>query len=203
MPSRRAALLLPLLAAACAQREEPLGPAPRPLGFTHLLPLQLNVAALEIEETDPPVPPGDLGASLATPPAAAVRLMAHDRIRTVGTTGQASFRVTQASLLRSGGGLLCQVGCRLDIRGAEGGRVGFVEAQARASQTLPDGASAALVTRTGETLLRRAMDDLNVEFEFRLKQSLRAWLVEALPGSGGLLPAPTSPGVVREDLPRP
>jgi hypothetical protein len=194
MPSRRTALLLPLLAVACGDREEPLGPPPRPLGFSHLLPLPLNIANLDIAEDALPPRPGDLGPTLGTPPAAAVRLMAQDRLRTMGSRGEAVFRVTRASLLRDRAGLVCELACRLDVRGGEGDRTGFVEAQARATQTLSDSASPPLRARTAEVLLRRALDDLNVEFEFQLRRNLRSWLVE---GSA----TPIAPaGVEREEL---
>jgi hypothetical protein len=202
---RRAMLLLPLAATACAAREEAAPPLlpPGPIGYRYLTPLPLNVALIEIGEGDPPQPPppGDLGATLSPRPAEAVRIMARDRLSAVGTTGRAVFGVTRAELTRAPGGavaLACALGCRLEILSAEGGRLGFVEAEARAA------VSGAEATRAGaaDRLLRRTMDGLNVEFEFQTRRNLRDWLVAVAPGTRGAVPAPPPGGVTREDLPR-
>ena len=93
--------------------------------------------------------------------------------------------------------------CRLEILSETAERLGFVEAQA---QRVLTGAEAAR-PRAADALLRRTMDDLNVEFEFQVRRSLRDWLVAtaAPPGSegGGGIPAPAPAEVGREELPRP
>jgi hypothetical protein len=199
MPNRRHVLLLPLLAPACAPREAPPVAPPAPIGYRHLLPLPLNVAALEILEADPPPPPGDVGAALSPRPAEAVRIMARDRLSAVGTQGRAVFAVTRAGIARGPGeALTCLVGCRLDILSPPGARLGFIEAEAHAAAT---GAEAARPW-AAERLLRTAMDQLNVEFEFQLRRNLRDWLVAVPPGTWGGVPAPPPGGVTREDLPR-
>jgi len=200
MPIRRHVLLLPLLAAACANREEPSAPL-GPIGYRFLTPLPLNVAALEIREGGPPPVPGDIGASLSPSPAEAVRIMARDRLSAVGTEGRAVFTVTRAALTRGpGDAMLCVVGCRLEILAETGARLGFVEAEARASVS---GADATRPQAAGR-LLRRAMDQLNVEFEFQLRRNLRDWLVTVPPGTPGSagVPAPPAGGVTVEELPR-
>ncbi len=195
MLNRRSALLLPLLAAACGRDEPVINLPSTPIGFRHLLPLRLNVADVALAE--PPPPAGnDLGARLALPPGAAVRQMGSDRLVPAGSTGQAQFSVTQASVLQTGGLVLCQLGCRLDILG-DGGRLGFVEASARAQMTLSTSASANTRQRAAEAMLREALGRLNVEFEFQVRRNLRAWLVEASAAGS----APVVPGAVqREDL---
>lgn len=195
---RRLALLLPAGVAACASPAPPEPPL-RPIGYDFLLPLPLNVGSLQIEPGDPPMQPGDIGPTLATPPAEAVRIMARDRLSHVGTTGGAVFRVTQASLVRRGESLTCQLGCRLEVESGteEGGRA-FAEAMARAAVSGAD----AQRPQAAERLLRRAMDGLNVEFEFQVKRNLRAWLIAVAPGSRAL-PAPPAGEVAREDLPQP
>lgn len=199
-PPRRALLALPalLLPAACGSRQAPEAPL-QPVSYGYLTALPLQVAVLTIDPASPPTPPGDIGALLSPSPAEAVRIMARDRVSAVGTAGTASFRVTQASLLRTGGAMTCQLACRLEVTGAEPGRGGFVEAAARASVS---GADAARV-QAAERLLRRTMDGLNVEFEFQAKRNLRDWLVPVAPGSRGALPAPAAGEVAREELPRP
>jgi hypothetical protein len=190
MPTRRAALLLPLLATACGGRSDAVPPPLGPLGFRHLTPLPLNVAVLEFAQVPPRTFPGDIGAEISPSPAEAVRIMARDRLSAAGTAGQAVFTVTTASLVRDRSSLTCLLGCRLEILDAAGNRLGFAEAEVRRSMTGPD----ATRPRAADLLLRRAMDDLNVEFEFQLRRNLRDWLATAAPGTG-------DEAVSREDLP--
>ena len=196
---RRSFLLLPAVAAAssCARPEPPPAPPLAPLSWTHLTPLPLDVAALEVVPTSPPAPPGDIGALLSPPPAEAVRGMARDRLSAVGGSGEAVFLVTAASLVRSprGGSLRCVLGCRLEITGKggeDGGGPGFAEAAVDHDLSGPEAAR----PRAADLLLRRAMDDLNVEFEFRLRRNLRRWLAAPAP-AGAAVPPPVS----REELP--
>ena len=200
MPSRRLALLLPLLLPACAGRDPEIALPGSPIGFRFLLPLRLNVAEVVVSPSEPPPAPGDFGTTLAVPPARAMRQMAEERLFAVGSAGQAVFGVTQALLLRDNAGVVCALGCRLDIVGAEGGRQGFIEAAARANITLPSGMAPATRQRAGEAMLRQALDRLNVEFEFQVKRNLRAWLVETAPGASAI-PAPAPGAVEREALP--
>ena len=199
MPDRRAVLLLPLLAAACGGRQDPVPIPPGPLGFRHLTPLPLNVANIQIAEASPPAQPNDVGARLSPSAAEAVRIMARDRLLAVGTTGQANFAVTQAQVLQGQESLTCLLACRLEILSQLGSRLGFVEAQSRRAVNGPD----ATRPRAPEALLRQTMDDLNVEFEFQLRRNLRDWIATVAPGPDGGMPAPGPADVGREDLPRP
>src|SRR5215204_643936 len=113
---RRAVMLLPL-AASCA-RPEPPAPPLAPMSWSHLTPLPLEVASVEVVPTSPPPPPGDIGALLTPSPAEAVRGMARDRLSALGISGQAVFTVTVASMVRERGATLhCELGCRLEITG--------------------------------------------------------------------------------------
>jgi len=200
MPMRRSLLVLPLLPAlaGCSSDDEPpVALPPGPMGFKHLTPLPLNVASIEISQAAPVAMAGDIGGRLSPTPAEAVRIMGRDRLFAVGTSGQASFGVTQASLVRGGNSLTCLVGCRLDIIGADNARLGFVEAQSLRAKGGRDAA------RPGAdaALLRDAMDDLNVEFEFQLRRALKDWLVKVTPGAEGEAASPDG-GVTAEELPR-
>ena len=212
MPMRRhllkAALGLPLLSAACASRPPELPPL-RPLveGYRHLTPLRLNVLDIEVAQ---PLP----GVVQVTEPApmrpdAELRRMAEHRLVPIGTEGRARFVIANARFLRQplpGGGLFSgepgerltvELGCRVEIlAGAEAARVGFVEAQAQRTQTVASGATAAVRRQAAEDVMRQAMEAMNVEFEFQMRRTLRAWLAE------GLAPTAPAPGPVeREDLP--
>jgi hypothetical protein len=203
----RRALLLGLPLAACASDE----PATLPRlvqGYRHLTPLRLNVAELVIAE------PAAGAVSISQPaplrPDAEMRRMAEERIIPSGTSGSARFVIRAAEFRRerlagSGGitaifagdpgeRLTCRVALLLEVRSAEG-QAGQVEAEARRTRTLPEGTSQPARRRAAEEIVRQAMDDLNVEFEFQLRRVLGSWLVDvAVPP-----PAP----VETETLPRP
>ena len=193
---RRSVLLLPLAAASSCAPPEPPPPPLAPMSWRHLTPLPLDVAALEVVPTSPPAPPGDIGALLSPPPSEAVRGMARDRLSAAGGSGQAVFLVTAASLVRERGGTLrCALGCRLEITGKDaedGGAPGFAEAAVSHDVSGRDAAR----PQAADLLLRRAMEDLNVEFEFQLRRNLRRWLVAPAPPG-----AAVAPPVGREELP--
>lgn len=190
----RRALLLASGLAGCGGREPPPPPL-RPIGYRYLTPLPLAVASIETRVTAPAPAPSDPAARLDPGPAEAVLIMGRDRLLAVGGAPVGVFTATRGSLTRLGSGLVCSVGCRLEIIAGE--RLGAIEAEARATATGSEAARPA----AAEQLLRRAMDDLNVEFEYQLRRTLRTWLVEVAPGSTGV-PAPAPGGVAREDLPR-
>lgn len=195
MIRRRIALLSIPALAGCGGREPPGPPLPA-IAYRHLTPLALNVATVAVAP-DPPWTGDDPTIPASPRPADAVRIMGRDRLTAVGTAGEARFAITRASLRRAGG-LACLVGCRLEIYGAENDRLAFIEAEARASAT----GTEAERSDAPDRLLRRAMADLNVEFEFQMRRNLRAWLVLVPPGSVGAVPAPAPGSIAREDLPR-
>jgi hypothetical protein len=197
MPDRRSALLLPLLAAACGGRPEPVPLPPGPLGYKYLSPLPLNVATIDIAEEAPSPVPGDIGARLVPSAPEAVRVMARDRLLAVGASGQARFTVSQAQVIQREGALTCLLGCRLEILSALGSRVGFAEAAVTRSVSGPE----AKRPNAPEALLRRAMDDLNVEFEFQLRRALKDWISATTPNADGGMAAPAPGQVGVEDLP--
>ncbi|MBU8540757.1 hypothetical protein [Falsiroseomonas tokyonensis] len=208
---RHLSMLLPLGVVACAAREEALAPLP-PLvtGYRHLTPLRLNV--LEIEVGQPL--PGAVQVAEPAPvrPEVEMRRMAEDRLVPIGTEGRARFLITNArftrqTLAQSGGisamfagepgeRLAVELACRVEILAGDGTRVAFVEAQVQRVQTVADGASASTRRQAAEEVVRQAMEAMNVEFEFQLRRTLRAWLAE------GVTPtAPAPVPVEREDLP--
>ncbi|MBI0433550.1 hypothetical protein [Teichococcus aerofrigidensis] len=200
---RGAALGMPALLAACAtgDAQPPLQPEP---GYAHLTPLRLNVLEIEVVEpspgpafrVDPPAP--------LSPVTQALR-MGRERLSAVGTQGRGRYVLDAASLTREtadGGGLFSErterltvlLRARVEILGADGGRIGFSEAEVRRTATSVADSPAARA-RAADLIVRQAMDDLNVEFEFQLRRNLRDWIMTGEPSAP--LPGP----VLQETLP--
>jgi hypothetical protein len=168
--TRRASLLLPLLVAACGSNEPREFP---PLRYTYLPPLRLKVATIDIEQRFIPsgVPP-DVSPQDPVPPVQALRQMAEDRLQAFGTTGRAVFSIQDASLIRQDDTVIGNMAVGLDIYTSDNTRAGFAEARVsrRRSGNLGDLPSALY------DMTRAMMDDMNVEFEYQVRRSLKDWL---------------------------
>ncbi|MCA3305941.1 MAG: hypothetical protein ING00_09075 [Roseomonas sp.] len=206
LTKRRAFLAFPLLA-ACAT-EEAVGPyvPPGPPSYAHLMPLQLKVGTLEIQEAGS----GTaflVDQSAPLQPADVMLRMARDRLSVAGGPGKARFLIQTASLTREGsasGGVFspasetfrCVMRCQVEIISTEDSILARASAEAARAVTGPvrdAGGRAALAERA----VKLAGQDLNVEFEYQLRRHLRAWLQLVAP-PGETLPQP----VEREALPR-
>lgn len=178
-------LLLPLAAAGCGGDDAlPARDGFPPLTYGYLTPLRLNVAS--IEEAPPP-PPGPFDDSNPAPPAQALLRMAQDRLTAGGTLGRAVFTIDQASITRSRGGLDGVMAVHLDVFTSEGSRAGFAEARvSRRAEGIGDLRSALY------DMTVQMMQDMNVEFEFQVRQSLRDWLQEATTAPPPAAPLPAA-----------
>jgi hypothetical protein len=189
--TRRLVLLLPLLLAACAD-DEP-APPPRasfpPLRYGYLPSINLNVQRVEV--TGDFIPPtGD--DEVADPSTAeTLNAMARDRLKPVGTSGVATFRILTASTIRHRDTLTGTLEVRLDVRDADGNNSGFAVARATATHNgaIPNQRAASY------DLLKTMMDSMNVELEFQLRNKLRPWIVEP--------PQPVDPSVTVPGPPPP
>src|SRR3954447_23672005 len=96
--TRRLALLLPVIVAACGAPEEPLTNF-QPLRYDYLPPIGLNVAAIDIrQQYFPSGARPDVTAQDPVPPIAALKAMAQDRLKAYGTSNRAIFSILDATL---------------------------------------------------------------------------------------------------------
>jgi hypothetical protein len=195
MIARRSVLLLPLLVTACGGESDSPASYPTP-SYSYLTPIRLNVASIEIDDRTIPPPGGSLEAMSPIRPADALKLMAHDRLMASGTAGRAVFVIDQASIRRAGNGIEGTMAVHLDVfAGAGAQRAGFAEARVARRRTSTD------VDENSRSVLydftKQMMNDMNVEFEFQVKRSLRDWL-QLTAGS-----APPPPPVQSESLDAP
>src|SRR5262249_3750434 len=100
--------------------------------------------------------------------------MARDRLRPVGTGGTARFRILTASVTRRRDNLTGALAVRLDVGDAEGVNTGFAEGRATAQRNGPIAAQRAAVY----DLVKSLMDQMNIEFEYQIRNKLRPWVVE-------------------------
>ena len=164
--SRRIVLLLPLAIAACGG-DEPYRETP-PLRYDFLTKLRLNVGAIDIG--DPP-PPSPIEAQSPAPAGTALRQMAQDRLAAGGSSGRAVFVIDEARIVRASSRLEGFMAVHLDVLTTDGTRAGFAEARVSRAATARGDLRTALYDLT-----RQMLDDMNVEFEFQVRRSLREWL---------------------------
>jgi hypothetical protein len=191
---RRSALLLPVLLAACVTEAAPQNFPP--LTYDYLTRLKLNVASIDIDDSwTPHVDTGLHVESMApVPPLEALRRMAQDRLITGGTSGQATFVIDDASIVQLPDGYHGSLAVHLDLSASEGTQSGTATARVTrvrppGDDTLPEAVRVALYEMT-----RQMMDDMNVEFEYQVRQSLREYLQTTSPG------VPPPPPVQSQDL---
>lgn len=207
---RRGVLALPLFAAACATTSG-TGPTtqpdlpPPPLVFDHLTPLRLDVAEVRAEQRwQPPGRAPNVDHLAPTPPVEALTRMMRERVFAGGGTGVATFIIQDAAITSSvvpSGSMFASDGerfdgsimVRLEVRGGDPEKSGFATAQVRRSVTLGSRPDAAERRRQLDLLVRQMLADMNVEFEYQVRRSLKDWL--QLPSDA---PAPVP--VQRENL---
>jgi hypothetical protein len=191
------ALALAPLLASCAS--EPPPESFPPLSFAYLPKLRLYVSKVDVEDawTPKPIANGEHVEDQAPEtPAAALRQMALDRLIPVGSGGHAVLTIDDASLTRITDRFECDLAVHLDISSADGTRTGYAEARVARTRTITDYSPPA-VRRALYELLKGAMNDMNVEFEYQVRRSLRDWLqTDSIEGA---VPAP----VQQQPLPSP
>jgi len=147
-----------------------------PLRYTNLPPIQLNVASIAIEQRFVPAGVGpDVSNQDPVPPAEALKAMANDRLQAFGTANKAVFAILDASMTRQNDVLIGSMAVSLIIMDDSGTQLGFAEARVQSR-------------RTGELnhirtvlydLTKNMMNDMNIEFEFQIRHSLKTWLTNS------------------------
>jgi hypothetical protein len=174
--TRRAALLMPLLLAACGGEEE--APAPEvggdfpPLRYGYLPPIKLNVQRVETARGFvPPIGEDEMIGLSPVDPVDTLYAMARDRLQPVAQSGTATFRVVTTSITRHHDTLNGVLAVRLDVR--DGDNAGYVVARVTANH------SSNITSRRAAVydLLKSMMFQMNVELEYQLRNKLKAWVV--------------------------
>jgi hypothetical protein len=195
--TRRAAVgaaALVLLLAGCGSRE-PL--RFEPLRYDYLTKIKLNVGRVDIDDTwTPRGADRHLEFLAPTPPLDALRHMADDRLVPGGTTGGARFVIDEASIVRQRDAYRAILTVHLDILNDNGERLRGIEAHATGSHPVTGDDTDAVRSDLYE-LTRKTMDEMNVDFEYRVRQTLKSDLQTTSPT------APPPSAVDTQDLDSP
>ncbi|MDR3660500.1 MAG: hypothetical protein P4L86_08885, partial [Mycobacterium sp.] len=186
--SRRAALTalplcLPAVLTACGGTPVPTSFAP--LSWDYLPRLRLNVASIDIDDSWTPDPGSrDQGFLAPTPPVAALRQMAQDRLVAAGTSGRATFVIDDASVVQSRDKYAGTFAAHLDISTSDGTRSGYTEARVLRTRNIDDDSPAG---KRAELygLIKQMMSDMNVEVEYQIRRSLHDYRLTGAPAAPG------------------
>jgi hypothetical protein len=167
------ALLLPVILAACSSEED--FSAFAPLHYDYLPPISLNVAAIEIrQQFFPSGARPDVTSQDPAPPVTALKTMAQDRLKAFGTSGRAVFAIIDASLTQRGDTIDGSMLVSLTIVADDGHPLGV----ARAQVNRHDSGSSGGLRRTLYEFTKAMMDTMNIEFEYQVRNTLKAFLIE-------------------------
>ncbi len=167
-------LFSPILLSACASDQAPRSFAKPDFGY--LPKIHLNVATVDIDDSNPPVRDNrDMAILAPNRPADELRQMARQRLLPDGTQGRAVFHVNEASVVPDHDKLRGALAVQLEVGTSDGSKMGYAEA--RVERTVDydnDGPNATRATL--DNLINQLMNDMNVEFEFQVRRSLKMYL---------------------------
>ena len=143
------------------------------------------MASIDIDDANPPVRDNrDMAVLAPNRPADVLRQMARDRLLADGAQGRAVFHVEEASIVPDHDKLKGALAVQLEVGTSDGSKTGYAEA--RVSRTIDydnDGPNATRATL--DDLVNQLMKDMNVEFEYQVRRSLRTYMA-----TGAAAPAP-------------
>lgn len=180
--ARRFLLAAPLLFAACG--DDPGAPASYPPpSYDFLTKVELKVGRIEIDDSWAPRGAGRRVEYLAPiPPREALRRMAEDRLVAAGSTGRAVFVIEDASIIRGPRDYQASLAVRVDVADDAGNRI--AQAPARVVLVRPvRGESERAVRDDLYAFVRELMDEMNVEFEYQVRRTLRDALHQTAPNA--------------------
>jgi hypothetical protein len=182
----------PVLLAGCSS-DAPLKSYPK-LSFDYLTKLRLNVATVDIDEANPPVRDvKDMAILAPNKPVDVLRDMAQQRLLANASSGRAVFVIDQASIVNDRDKLRGTFAVHLDVATSDGNKTGYAEARvSRTTDYSNDGPNATRATL--DKLITDLMTDMNVEFEYQVRRSLRSYL------QSGSAPPPIAKPVQIEEL---
>ena len=189
---RLVALALVVGLAGCAKPEKPVFEA---FDFDYLTKIKLDVGAIEVD--DGWVPRGSarhVEYLAPTRPVKAMRMMAEQRLVPGGTAGTAVVRVDDGSIILYRGRFEGSFAVHMEVLDGEGQQVGMVNARVRDSEAAKDEEDVTASQVDIETLMRRMMGKLNVEFEYQVRRALKGKLQTTVPA------APKPEAVDAQDL---
>ena len=173
--TRRAALLLPLLLAACGG-DQAAAPNYQPPSYDYLTKLRLAVGSISIDDSWVPRGAARHVEYLApTPPLDALRRMAQDRLVATGGKGRASFVIDDASIIRSPRQYEGSLAVRLDVADDSGTSLGHAGARVTRTRDVT-GEDPEQVRADLYALVRDMMRDMNVEFEYQVRRAMKNML---------------------------
>ena len=184
-----------LLLASCVP---PPPPVFEKLAFGYLTKIKLDVGSIETDDSW--TPRGSLrqvGFLAPTPPVAALRSMAEDRLIPGGTGGHAVFVIDDASVVLFRSRFEGSFAVHLDLFDAEDKPVGTATATVRGARMATDDTDADAVRRDLDALVRKMMADMNIEFEFQVRSTLK----ERLQATSVSAPAPDGVDAQELELP--
>ncbi|HEX9701809.1 MAG TPA: hypothetical protein VGA19_03090 [Rhodospirillales bacterium] len=191
MIKRFAFLVLPvaLLLAAC-ETAAPVQKLPE-ITFGHLPPIKLNVAKIEVvSRYQPPMKAPNVDHLFPTPPLAAIRKWAADRLRAVGSSGTAQLVIDDASIIETPlerkkgftATFTKQQEARYDLKAevsldvADGIKRGRAAARAARFVTTREDVTLNQRDRIWFEQTELLMNEFNAEMEKNIRQYLGAWL---------------------------
>ena len=190
--ARRVALPLGLVILAACEAA-PLPPPIPELTYSHLSPIEVAAARIDIvEEYAPPLQAPNVEHKFPTPPAQAVRQWAKDRFRAVGDEGVLRITILDASVietkLEKTGGLRgaftadqserydARLEVIVEVRSDRGFREAFASAVVERSRTVAEDVSLHERETVFYEMTKALMEDLNAELEKNIKQFLARYL---------------------------
>ncbi len=187
-----AAAAVVLLLSACASQTAPQQFSE--ISFSHLKPIDLAVSSIEIvDQYRSPLADPNVEHRAPTPPAAAARRWAEDRLVATGTGNRrATFTIQQASIVevelqgpKGVRGLItnsqsqrydAEMTVELAVFGATGAREGIAAATARRSRTVPENLTLAEREGIWHEMVEALMADLDLRLQATINDALRPFL---------------------------